>query len=67
MISAPFWDFTQIIMLALKEVSRQSVGPILKGEAVHVRINGKLSVFQSTYFQKKLNFPSNVWSRHVDV
>ena len=55
-----FWDFTQSTALVRTELSGQSVGPILKGEAVQVRINGKLRVFLSTYFQKKLNFPSNV-------
>jgi hypothetical protein len=67
MRSALFWDFKQIIMLFRTDVLGQSVGPNLKGKAVQVRTNGKLSFFQSTYFQKKLNFPSTVWSRHVDV
>jgi len=54
-------------MLVRTDVLGQSIGPILKTEAFQVCINSKLRVFQSTYFQKKLNFPSNVWSRHVDV
>jgi hypothetical protein len=60
MRSALCWNFTQSIILVRTEVSGQFIGPILKGEAVQVGTKGKLSVFQSTHFQKKLNFPSSV-------